>query len=470
MVKEQDSNEQSKQLKDENNEPPMFERKIAKFEGFDGRFSQPTKDFSKQFYHVYLCRLKELKKLIIPRAKKLWGDDVKIVSLAELENYDNEKCIIIGTLFKHQIWKPSILRELSEETTDLQENHENYCSDKDTAYLEDEMLRIKIIGDNVDLTKIVTGVVCGLIGKKLDDGTFKVEDWCFPGCPTKKLTPTLTTSASSSSTTISDGKLLLLSGLDLANKTNNTMSLELLIEWITGMAGSINTQKEVSSIVNILIAGNSVKSTSFHHDNIQGLMNSKTLKTQDTQEISTAIKKLDNILNELLKYSSVILMPGEHDPTNLMLPQKPIHRFMLKNSYKYDNYKGVTNPWIGNIGNRIISGTSGQPIDDIIKVTGNNNISTIEWMEKTLEWCQFCPTAPDTLPSYPYNGNDLFIMQECPDIYFVGNADKFDTKLWKGEDGQMVRIICIPKFSTTNSAVLIDLKSLEVTPMYFGTC
>lgn len=71
MVKEQDSNEQL--LKNENNEPPIFERKTAKFEGFDSRFTQPTKDFSKQFYHVYLCRLEELKKLIIPKATKLWG-------------------------------------------------------------------------------------------------------------------------------------------------------------------------------------------------------------------------------------------------------------------------------------------------------------------------------------------------------------------------------------------------------------
>lgn len=348
--------------------------------------------------------------------------------MAELENYGNEKSIIIGTLFKHQVWKPSILRELREEAQeddDASNKHENYCSEKDIAFLEDEMLRIKIVGDKIDLSEIVTGVVCALLGKKLDNGTFKVEDYCFPGCclPNKTLSPPP-----------SDGKILLLSGLELANKTSSSLlSLNLLIEWITGMAGTLSVQEEASSIVEILIAGNSVKSTKSGHVNIHELMSSKVLKTNDAEEISSGIKKLDKLLTEILEYSSVILMPGEHDPTNLMIPQKPIHRLMLKESNKFDSFKGVCNPWVGNIGNRIIAGSSGQPIDDIIRVSGNESFSPIQWMEKTLEWRQYCPTAPDTLPSYPYNNKDLFIMQECPDIYFVGNTDKFETKLWKGK-------------------------------------
>lgn len=43
-----------------------------------------------------------------------------------------------------------------------------------------------------------------------------------------------------------------------------------------------------------------------------------------------------------------------------------------------------------------------------------------------------CPTAPDTLLACPYYEKDLFIMKECPDIYFVGNTEKFETKLWEG--------------------------------------
>lgn len=94
---------------------------------------------------------------------------------------------------------------------------------------------------------------------------------------------------------------------------------------------------------------------------------------------------------------------------------------------------GATNPWIGKIGNCLISGTSGQPIDDLIKVSGANYLSPIEWLERTLNWRHFCPTAPDTLPCYPDYEKDKFIMEECPNIYFAGNMNKFETKLWKGQ-------------------------------------
>lgn len=41
--------------------------------------------------------------------------------------------------------------------------------------MEDEMLRVKIVGANVNLEEVVTGVVCALKGKKLDNGSFEVN-------------------------------------------------------------------------------------------------------------------------------------------------------------------------------------------------------------------------------------------------------------------------------------------------------
>lgn len=54
-------------------------------------------------------------------------------------------------------------------------------------------------------------------------------------------------------------------------------------------------------------------------------------------------------------------------------------------------------------------------------------------MEKTLEWSHMCPTAPDTLGCYPYSDEDPFIMDTLPDIYFAGNQDTFDDRLWKSK-------------------------------------
>lgn len=43
------------------------------------------------------------------------GDELKIRRLAELQDESNSRCVIIGTLYKDQELKPSILKEISEE-------------------------------------------------------------------------------------------------------------------------------------------------------------------------------------------------------------------------------------------------------------------------------------------------------------------------------------------------------------------
>lgn len=70
---------------------------------------------------------------------------------------------------------------------------------------------------------------------------------------------------------------------------------------------------------------------------------------------------------------------------------------------------------------------------DIMKIAGLIDISPLIWLERTLHWCHYAPTAPDTTPTYSSNKIDPFIITECPDIYFVGNMDKYDTKIYTGK-------------------------------------
>lgn len=102
-------------------------------------------------------------------------ENIPIVKLAELENLENQQCIVIGTLYKHQQGKPSILRELSEEhQLRVSCNKSDYCSEEDQPFLEDEMLRIKLVGEQVDIKQIITGIVCAVLGNENSDGTFMV--------------------------------------------------------------------------------------------------------------------------------------------------------------------------------------------------------------------------------------------------------------------------------------------------------
>ncbi|XP_076248291.1 DNA polymerase delta subunit 2 [Calliopsis andreniformis] len=433
-------------LKSENGKPPMFERQRAEYKDLSKQFVNTKNDFSKQFAHIYAVRLAELRNVLIPQVQAKWGDK-PIVKLAELETLECQECIIIGTLYKHQQWKPSILRELSEDhQLSLPCPKPDYCSEKDLPFLEDEMLRIKLVGEQVDLKNIVTGVVCAILGNENSDGTFNVKDWCFPGCAPKK----------SLAKGESKGKLVIVSGLNLSHNLEK-LGTCLFTEWLCGMAGNATIQKDGTSIVRLIVAGNTVMSD-----------DTTNSKPETAKEIGEAIKTTDEFLSNLATCCYVTLIPGEHDPTNAMLPQKPFHPCLLPKSSKFESFKSTSNPWIGKVEERVIVGTTGQSIDDIIKATGETGVSPIEWLEKTLLWRHICPTAPDTLLACPYYEKDLFIMKECPDIYFVSNTKKFETKLWKGDDNQKVRLIAVPSFNITYTAVVVDLENLETQYISFS--
>jgi len=97
---------------------------------------------------------------------------VEVSNLA-LENI-GKSYILIGILYKDQKLKPSILRDLSKELQlDVQPSN-NYASAEDNLFLEDKTLRIKLVGNHMNMQEIVTGLVCAVFGHELENGTFWV--------------------------------------------------------------------------------------------------------------------------------------------------------------------------------------------------------------------------------------------------------------------------------------------------------
>jgi DNA polymerase delta subunit 2 len=64
--------------------------------------------------------------------------------------------------------------------------------------------------------------------------------------------------------------------------------------------------------------------------------------------------------------------------------------------------------------------------------------------------------------SYPFHGNDPFVIQECPHVFFAGNQPRFETALIEGPVGQVVTLIAVPRFKETGQFVLLDTDTLEV--------
>ena len=89
-------------------------------------------------------------------------------------------------------------------------------------------------------------------------------------------------------------------------------------------------------------------------------------------------------------------------------------------------------------------------------------------LKQTLQWGHLAPTAPDTLAMYPYQKTDPFCLEQCPHVYFAGNQPEFGTDVVEGPAGQKVRVILVPRFATTLSAVLVNLSTLDCHVINFG--
>lgn len=199
--------------------------------------------------------------------------------------------------------------------------------------------------------------------------------------------------------------------------------MQLLIYWLTGAFGD---HDKVSKICRVIVAGNSIRNA-LPKANTTISMISRVTESSDTIE---AVKSLDDFLLKLCQVVDVDIMPGEHDPSNHILPQKPMHFCMFPESSQYKSFNQVANPYQCELDGFKLLGSSGQPIRDIMRFS---DVSTsLEAMENCLIWNHLAPTAPDTLGCFPYYDKDPFIMDDCPHAFFCGNQPEFATKIITG--------------------------------------
>jgi hypothetical protein len=101
-------------------------------------------------------------------------------------------------------------------------------------------------------------------------------------------------------------------------------------------------------------------------------------------------------------------------------------------------------------------------------------LNPLNVLTNTLLWRHMAPTAPDTLPCYPFAETDPFVIrdEEIPGIYFCGGTQGFATRSIEScPNGARVRIICVPDFSKTATAVVVDLDAQDYNaqPVFFRT-
>ncbi|XP_059053766.1 DNA polymerase delta subunit 2 [Achroia grisella] len=424
--------------------PAELERQAVDYVDTSYRFYQVSRDFSKQYAHIYSARLNAYRTLITTIIRKKWPSHYKILKLCELRE-KHEKCIVIGTIFKLQELKPSILKDLSEQLEIIpQPPRTHFVHDSDSLVLEDELQRIRLIGDSIDVHQVVTGVVCAVLGSEDEDGVFTIEDVCWAGCSIQKPFPKLA----------NDRYIVLLSGLNMASKKpDHLFSLHLLLEWLSGISGTSQYQEELSKVVRVIVAGGVFASYSD-----ECILNES--------DVIASAESVDAFAAAVSAVAPLDLMPGCKDPSGIMLPQKPFHYCLFPKAVEYKSFHRVPNPYECDIAGFTCLGTSGEPLKNIMKYSNLNN--RLEIMKNTLKWRHMAPTCPDTVPCTPCVVTDPFIIQNCPAIYFSGNSEEFATDVYKGEDGQHVRLVCLPDFSTSKTMAIVNLQNLECFSMTFS--
>ncbi|XP_060802500.1 DNA polymerase delta subunit 2 [Amyelois transitella] len=435
---------QSSEKHEDDFSPNELERYSTDYSDCSERFYKVSRDFSKQYAHIYSARLNTFRNILDPVIKNKWHGGYKILKLCELRE-KNTACVIIGTLFKFQELKPSILKELSDELEIIpQPTRTHFVHDSDSLVLEDELQRIKLIGGLIDVHQVVTGVVCAVLGSEEEDGVFTVKDVCWAGCGIQKPLPTLS----------NDRYIILVSGLNMASKKADHMfSLHLLLEWLSGMTGTATYQGELSKIVRVIVAGGVFA----NYSNESSLNESDVIASAGT---------VDTFCAAISAVAPLDLMPGSKDPAGIMLPQKPFHYCLFPKAIEYKSFNRVSNPYECDIGGFICLGSSGEAVKDIMRYSKIDN--TLDIMRNTLEWRHMAPTCPDTVPCTPCVDTDPFVIESCPAIYFSGNSDEFATDIYEGNSGQRVRLVSVPDFCSTKTAAIVNLANLECYSMKFA--
>ncbi|KAL7733634.1 hypothetical protein ACLKA6_005086 [Drosophila palustris] len=428
----------------------MANRLDCPYENLSSSYLLQTSDYQKQFCHLYAHRLAEMTRLLRPLAQSKWGKEMPIMKLCELRGEQDVHCILIGTIYKHQAFKPSILRDISEENQLApQPQRQNYSEPGDKVILEDELQRVRLQGDQIEGCKLATGLVCAVKGGTDSEGFFNVEDVLFfESGPQKSLavrTP--------------NTKLVLVSGLDQLQAHNYVDALNMFQYWLSG---SFDNTSEAKSTVRLIVAGNSVRSTA--------VANVPTLQVARSQananDTVQAVSQLDAWFAAWAQALHLDVMPGAYDPANFMLPQQPFHKCMFPQASRLSSFQAVSNPYSCRLNSALVVGTAGQNTADLLRSTSLD--SSLEALRCTLTWGHIAPTAPDTLACYPYIDSDPFIMKECPHVYFAGNCESFETELHVGSGGKRTRLVCVPSFSKTQSVALIDLETLDCREVKFS--
>lgn len=186
-----------------------------------------------------------------------------VTNILDIKPY--QQTVIIGTLFKEQPLKPSILKNIIGVLGTRKFTEGLYTSEEDYAVLEDSSGRIRLKkGDHFDPHHHVTGSIMAFIGTADSNGFYTVKDWCYAGIPYSQTIPKHISLNTQRDLYDPDGLkpgkrefVAFISGLEFG-VPGDVMSAEMFLRFIRGELGNVEDQKLSSQINRVVICGNNI--------------------------------------------------------------------------------------------------------------------------------------------------------------------------------------------------------------------
>ncbi|KAF8841170.1 hypothetical protein BDN67DRAFT_1047248 [Paxillus ammoniavirescens] len=450
-----------------------------------------NKSYKHQYSNIYFTRLAMLKRPVFERARARWkdleGNPVYVTRV--LDVVKSQLCWVLGTVYMDMPLKPNVMEDLGRDhSLPPPLLREKFYSDEDSVMLEDESGRIKLVGERLKSTHLVTGVIIAALGIETPNGDFEVIDTC-----SADLAPFAEADSPDNHCMDVD-----MSGLSIGAESPADAQIQMLGEYLSGELGGQDDQTLASQITRLIIAGNSLSSVPDGENGDEEEKKPKKFGAAVQANFSPHPNSiLSAHLQDLVSTLPVHILPGADDPSGAILPQQPFPRAMFGRAASFETFHCETNPtWIrvhcgadsdstleggvpstSRIGRvpatRSLLVTSGQPVLDMYKYFPTPPFTLVSIAASTLRWRHIAPTAPDTLWCHPYRERDPFVLEKTPDIYIIGGMSEFDTALVRPEHDsenstRRCRVVLVPSFSETGVLVLVNMRTLDVRRVNFG--
>jgi len=419
----------------------VAQRRGSVEETYMGKFEQSNGGSWMQFNDLYALRLEKLRGHVLSQAKSLWSGTVAPQGfLSDVSGYkkgDGHDVVIIGILFKDLKSRPNVIEhfrnsKLEGSLPGCEDDRPNICSDADELWLEDGSMRVQLDLPQERISQYATGLVVGARGLATSEGKFKVNSMCFAQIPPPPPLP-----ASGDSSGPFGPYVAFVSGFMFGSTFANTETCARAVQFLTGGSADAREASMAKAVQRLIVCGGTVA------------------PDLDSEKSITALQEADAVFRELATALPVDVIPGSSDPTNLNLPQAPLHPYLFRSVRSCRDFRSVSNPHECSIDGLRLLGHAGQPVEDLLRCTSIR--TPLEALTTTLEALHLAPTAPDTLSTQPFKGVDPFVINTTPNVIFSGGHPRA-AHGWSASRGGGTMCVCVPAFHAHPAVVLVNLR------------